>query len=140
MKLLKFLSICFVISLFSASVSASVTNPLQNIFSSDLPEKTIVIKHPAAFNVDDFFATNKFLMFEIYKVGSTENLNKVIASFKKNPNVEACEIGPLTGDYQAISISMKSTKDKQWFAELFKKAGLNSIKINNNPVVKVDKM
>lgn len=140
MKLVKFLSICFAFSLFSANASSSLNHPLQNILSSDLPEKTIVIKHPAAFNVDDFFATNKFLMFEIYKVGSTENLNKVIASFKKNPDVEACEIGPLTGDYQAVSISIKSTKNKQWFAELFKKAGLTTIKINNNPVVKVDKM
>ena len=140
MKLVKILSISllFGATLLNSSVQAK-TKPGISIFS-ETPAKTIIIKHPAAENIDGFFSTTTVLMFEIYKAGSKEDLAKIIAALKKNADVESCVEGPLTGDYQAMTLTIKSMKNKQWYADLFKKAGLKNIKINNNAIVEVGKM
>jgi hypothetical protein len=110
------------------------------VYFSETPARTIFIKHPAAQNVDGFFSTTTALMFEIYKPGSSEDMAKIISALKKDSNVEMCAEGAITGDYHMVNITLKSAKDKAWFAALFKKAGLNNIKINNNPIVEVGKM
>ncbi len=140
MKLVKILSISLFIG--AATMHSSLeakTNPVISVYS-EIPAKTIIIKHPAATNIDGFFSTTTVMMFEIYKAGSTEDLAKIVAAFKKNADVESCVEGTLTGDYQAMTLTIKSMKSKQWYAELFKKAGLKTIKINNNPIVEVGKM
>jgi hypothetical protein len=104
------------------------------------PDKTVFIKHPAAEDVATFFSTNKTFLFEIFKPGTKEDLAKIIAVFKKDSNVESCTEGTVTSDYYAVHVIVKTAKDKMWYASLFKKAGINTIKINNHPIVEVEKM
>jgi hypothetical protein len=80
------------------------------------------------------------LSFEIYKPGNTDFVKAVIASLKSDPNVQSVTEGAVTGDFYAVTISLKSAQSKQWFINSFKKAKLANIKINNNEVVSVDKM
>lgn len=121
--------------------SRAVANPiLKSTFYSEIPAKTICIKHPDASNPDKYFSTSTNVMFEVYKAGSKDEISKIIGILKSDSNVESATEGRLTGDYQAITISLKNTKDKAWFVALFKKAGLNTIRINNNPIVSVEKM
>jgi hypothetical protein len=35
---------------------------------------------------------------------------------------------------------LKLNKNKAWFIKSFKKAGLKTIKINNNPIIEIDKI
>ncbi|MCC6371163.1 MAG: hypothetical protein IT236_09175, partial [Bacteroidia bacterium] len=104
------------------------------------PAKTIVIKHPAANDTKTFFAGSQVYNFEIYKVGTAEDVNKIISSFLNNKDVATCTAGTVTGDFTAITLTLKSNKDKAWFAAQFKKAGLNTIKINQGEVTPVDKL
>ena len=140
MKLSKLLSIALLIGtpVLISNVQAK-NGPAVSIYS-ETPAKTVIIKHPAANNIEGFFSTTTNLMFEVYKAGTKEDLAKIIAAIKKNSNVQDCVEGPLNGDYQAITLTLKEMKNKQWYAELFLKAGLNTIKINNNPIVEVGKM
>lgn len=106
----------------------------------DTPAKTICIKNPAASNTTQFFSNSTSFSFEIYKAGSKDDVLKIIKFFKNDPAVENCIEGVLTGDYLAISLTLKSNKNKAWFIKSFKKAGLKTIKINNNPIVEIDKI
>ncbi|WP_317896743.1 hypothetical protein [Aurantibacillus circumpalustris] len=130
LSLTALLSIGIVNSELQAQANTAITTPLT-------PAKTIILKHPLATNADNFFSAGTAFMFEIYKVG---DISKVIELIKKNSNVSECTAGITTGDYQQINILLKVKKDKAWFADLFKKAGLKTIKINNNPIVEVEKM
>lgn len=136
MKIIKTLLIS---CLLTGSVAGAI--PILNtIFYSEIPAKTICIKHPDASNPDKYFSTSTNVMFEVYKAGSKDEISKIIGILKSDSNVDSATEGRLTGDYQAITISLKNTKDKAWFVALFKKAGLNTIRVNNNPIVSVDKM
>jgi hypothetical protein len=139
MKILKSLSVAILLTgtMVSSTVSAN-GNTVVNY--SDLPAKTIIIKHPAADNTTNYFSAATVIVFEVYKGGSPSDLDKITKAFKGESVVESFEAGPANGDYQAFSISLKTAKDKAWFAATFKKAGLNNIRINNNPVVAVDQM
>lgn len=140
MQILKTLSLSLLLStvFVSGSLKSHVTS-VAGIYS-ETPAKTICLKNPAAMNTTEFFSSTTTLMFEVYKAGSTEDMAKIIAAFKKDSNVQDCVEGTVTGDYAAITLVLKAKKDKTWFSGLFKKAGLNTIKINNGPVVAVDKM
>lgn len=138
MKILKTL-LASVILTVGAVNSVSASNTPTSVYS-ETPAKTICIKHPSAADANAFFAKTTVLMFEVYKAGSKDEVAKIIKTLKADANIESCNEGTLTGDYQAITINLKSAKDKAYFITLFKKAGLNHIKINNNPVVEVDKM
>ena len=107
---------------------------------STLQPGTICLKHPAAENAATFFAGSLVYQFEVYKVGSNDNLTKVIAAFQKENDVESITVGALTGDYQALQLTLKKQKNKDWFAATFRKAGLNTIRINRREIVPVDKM
>ena len=67
-----------------------------------------------------------------------EDVAALIAAFTKNADVESCNLGVTTGDFQAFTLVLKSAKDKQWFINAFKKAGLMTMKINNKPVVNTE--
>lgn len=103
----------------------------------DPPSNTIFIKNPAASQPATFFSTSIVLSFEIYK--PTE-ISKIVSTLAKDPNVASCLPGKITGDFQQVSLTVKASKDKMWYAALFKKAGLATIKINNDPIVDIDKM
>jgi hypothetical protein len=129
--LFPFLLICLLF--FSSGHLKAQTNS----GSAVTPNKTIVIKHPGANDVNAFFSSNTVLSFEVYKPGE---LTPLINALKKDGNVENCTAGTLTGDYQQFTVSLKSAKDKAWFVALFQKAGLGHIKINNKPVTEVGKI
>jgi len=107
------------------------------IKTATMPDKTIIIKHPMANDPATFFATNSLITFEIYKPG---DIAKIIAALAKDPDVVDCRMGTVTGDYYQVNLTVKVSKNKMWYGALFKKAGLNTIKINNNPIVDVEKM
>ncbi len=136
MKILKTLLISCMLT-GSALNASAVAVPVAFI---ETPVKTIVIKHPEAANADKYFAKSTIVMFEVYKAGSKDDVAKIIKSLQSDSNVESVTEGNLTGDYQAITITLKNNKDKAWFVSQFKKAGLNHIKLNNNPVVEITKL
>ena len=140
MKILKMISISLLIASCSSSAFA-VTN--KNNFVSmyvETPAKMICLKNSAASNVDEFFKSTTIFNFEIYKPGTKEELAKIISFLKKESGVETCITSSVAGDYQGVTLVLKNVKNKAWFISAFKKAGLNTIKINNNPIVEIEKM
>ncbi len=140
MKILKTVSISFLLGVAVLNSTAFGKNNNVSINFSDIPVKTVCIKNAAAADANKFFSEATVLFFEVYKAGSKDEVAKIIASLKKDAAVESVTEGKLTGDYQSITITLKSAKNKAWFASEFKKAGLNTVRINNNPIVEVDKM
>jgi hypothetical protein len=110
------------------------------VAQSSIQPHTICIKHPAADNANAFFSGSTMYQFEVYKVGSSADIAKVIAAFQKDAAVESITVGALTGDYQAFTLTLKSKKTKSWFVGTFKQAGLPAIRLNRLEIVAVDKM
>lgn len=110
---------------------------LTGVHYAEIPAKTLFIKHPAANDPATFFSTNTNFSLDIYKPG---DMDKIIAALKKDPQVQSCSKGTLTGDYQQFNLTVKSTKNKMWFISLFKKAGISTVKINNNNIVEIERM
>lgn len=140
MKILKTLSVSFLLGVAVLNSTVNAKNTTISVNFSDIPVKTVCIKHAAAANADNFFSQATVLSFEVYKAGSKEDVANIINSLKKANGIESVSEGKLNGDYQGITITLKSAKNKAWFASEFKKAGLNNVRINNNPIVEVDKM
>ena len=140
MKILKTLSISFLLGAAMVNSTVSANNNNVTINFSEIPAKTVCIKNAAAADVNKFFSEVTVLTFEVYKAGSAADVAKIVASLKKSNAVESVTEGNVTGDYHAITLTLKSAKNKAWFATEFKKAGLNTIRINNNPIVEVEKM
>jgi len=139
MKIFKILSLSLALTAFMLH-SASLQAGTGKAIYSETPAKTIVFKHPLANDANTFFASGTVFNFEVYKAGSKEEVAKIVAALKSDAAVELVNEGTITGDYQAFTLVLKSAKTKAWFAAEFKKAGLNTIKLNNNPVVEVEKM
>ncbi|MBA3682153.1 MAG: hypothetical protein H0W73_13495 [Bacteroidetes bacterium] len=140
MKILKTLSVSFLLGVAVLNSTAFGKNTGVSVNFSEIPVKTVCIKHAAAVDANAFFSQVTMLSFEVYKAGSADEVAKIVSSLKKNAAVESVTEGKLNGDYQQITITLKSAKNKAWFASEFKKAGLNTVRINNNPIVEVDKM
>jgi len=140
MKILKALSVSFLLGATMLNSKAFAKNTPVSVNFSEIPAKTVCIKHPAAADANSFFSQATVVSFEVYKVGSKDELATIVSSLKKANGIESVSEGKLNGDYQAITITLKSAKNKAWFASEFKKAGLNTVRINNNPIVEVDKM
>lgn len=140
MKIIKLLSASLLLSVCTLQATAAKSLNKANYIFAETPAKTIVIKNPSAGDVNKFFASTTVLMFEVYKAGTAEDLAKIIKSLSSDTNVDRCDQGVLSGDYQAITLTLKSNKDKAYFIKLFKKAGLGTIKINNNAIVAVDQL
>lgn len=125
--------------LSTANGNASITTGIEKAFS-ETPERTVIIKHPSATNLNTFFSTTTTLFFEVYKPGTKEDIATIIKTLTKNANVKSCTEGLLTGDYQGFTMELKSPMDKVAFGKLLKSAGLNTIKINANPIIESDKL
>lgn len=110
------------------------------VAQSDLKAHTICLKDPAAENVTGFFAATTLVNFEVFKVGSQEDITRIVNSFKKDKAVQDVIVGALTGEFQAFTLILKEAKNKVWFGNLFKQAGLDNIRINRHEIVPVDKM
>jgi len=103
----------------------------------ETPAKTIVIKNLGADDTNTFFSNSKIYSFEVYKIG---DVKAVLELLKKDKNIETCSASNPIGDFTPIQLSLKNTKNKAWFINLFKAAGLNNIRINQKDVMPVDKM
>jgi hypothetical protein len=106
----------------------------------ELPAKTICIKHPMANDANAFFSTTTNLFFEVYQPGSKADFTIIVDKLKQIEGVQNATPGNIAGDYYGINLSLKGVKDKAWFIQVFKKAGLEYIKLNNNEAVAIDKL
>ena len=140
MKLIKILTLSLLLTSATALIG-SINNFAAKVFFVETPPKTIVVKHPLADDANKFFSSSVVINFEIYKPGTKEDLARIIAALKNDPAVESVNEGAITGvDYYAMSIVLRTEKNKSWFIAAFKKAGLNTIKMNNKPVIEVEKL
>ena len=135
MKTIKF--IFTAIAIIFSYLFISANNQAESHMFGETPAKTIVIKNPAADDVNTFFSGSQTYFFEVYKIGEAK---VVIDLIKKNKDVETCVANNVIGDYTPITVSLKSTKNKAFFITLFKSAGLNTIRINHKEICIVEKM
>ena len=131
-----------VLALFLSSLTvnqtvASEAMVIEHIFLN-YPAKTIVIKNMAADDTKTFFSTSQVYNFEVYQAG--KDMPAIIASLLSDKSVANCIAGTVVGDFTSVTLVLKTNKDKAWFISQFKKAGLNTIKINQKEVQNVDKM
>lgn len=141
MTILKTLSLSLLLAGSLVSKATLSVGPISELgVNIDYPAKTIVIKNMAAEDINKYFSTGTIFNFEVYKVGTKADIDALIALFQKDAAVESLNMGTTTADFQAFTLVLKTAKDKQWFINAFKKAGLNSIKVNRNPVVEVEKL
>lgn len=124
----------------STAFKASNHSTIEKVIVKETPAKTICIKNAMAADANKYFSTTTSFYFEVYKPGSKADLVAIIDKLKATEGVENCTPGNVTGDYYAITLTLKSAKDKAWFAKTVKEAGLGHIKINTNEVVEVEKM
>jgi hypothetical protein len=140
MKLLKIFSLSLLLMSATAVIGLN-DNSKNNTFYVETPAKTVIVKHPLADDANKFFSSSTIINFEIYKPGTKEDLARIVAALKNDPAVESVNEGTITGgDYYAMTIVLKTEKNKSWFVAAFKKAGLNTIKMNNKPVIEVEKL
>lgn len=141
MQLLKTISLSLILAATAlcSDTYAQVNGQVNATAASfqETPANTIIIKSPAANDPATFFSTSTIYTIYIYKPG---DLSKIVSSFSKNAAVESCTKVTANSDYHELSLTLKATKDKMWFISLFKAAGLNKIKINNNPITELEKM
>ncbi len=130
-----------VVYTFAALISlSSISKAEVTLIPTENPAKTICIKNGKAADANTFFSSTTNLSFEIFKPGTKAEFDAIVNKLKATDGVENCIAGKVTGDFYAITLTLKSEKDKAWFAKTFKDAGLNHIKINNKEVVEVDKL
>jgi len=139
MKIFKTLSLSILLVATTVSSVASTTNS-HKITLADIPAKTVCIKHPEATDATKYFANATVITFEIYKAGTFTEMEAIMKALKNDANVDNAVAGKVTGDFSAVTLSLKSAKGKAWFAAYVKKAGLTHIKINNNAPVEADKL
>ena len=116
---------------------ASAQNAPSQAPTNQMPANTICIKDMGADDANTYFSNSQVYNFEIYKV---TDINKVLESIRKDKNIEGCLGGKVIGDYTQVMISLSSKQNKAWFIAQFKKAGLNTIRINHQEVKTVEKM
>lgn len=113
---------------------------VNELFVKEVPAKTVCIKHPMADDASAFFSTTLNLFFEVYQPGTKADFTAIIDKLKGIEGVQNVTPGVINGDYYGINLTLKDVKDKAWFLEAFKKAGLSHIKINNKEAVPVEKL
>lgn len=99
-----------------------------------------MIKAAGAENADLFFLMTKVVAIHVLKAGTTEDLNTLVMKLKENSSVEQVILGKTTGDYTNINITLKEIKNKSFWMELFKSAGVDHVKINNKEAVETGKL
>lgn len=140
MRILRNLMLAALTVVSAPQLSATTGSYPNNKTFSETPERTVIIKHPAANNLSTFFSSTTTLFFEVYKPGTKEDIATIIKTLSKNTYVKSCTEALLTGDYQGFTLELKSPMDKVAFGKLLKSAGLNTVKINANPIVASDKL
>ncbi len=133
-----FLFAFFLLALSADALYSSTFGSTPAAQTQVYPNKTVVIKHPAAADANRFFAEVTVFRIDIYKAGSKEDLEKILVALRKDKAVESCTLDQLNGDFQAINISLKQGQGKAWFTAWLNSAGLTHIKINNDPVKALD--
>lgn len=126
--------------LLSSSVTVNATSNTAYAVFKELPAKTVCVKNAQANDADTFFSSSNSYFFEVYKPGTKADLIDIVNKLKAQEGVESCSPGTITGDYCAITLTLKTKKDKAWFVNAFTKAGLGHIKLNNAEVVEVGKL
>lgn len=106
----------------------------------ETPAKTVCIKNKNANDANVFFSSSTSYFFEVFKPGSKAELLDIVNKLKAMDGVETCSPGTMTGDYCAITLTLKIKKDKAWFVDAFTKAGLGHVKMNNKDAVEVSKL
>jgi hypothetical protein len=135
---MKKLALCAML-LIVGSNAANAT-PKAAYVLTQTPAKTVCIKNKNANDANAFFSSSTSYNFEVFKPGSKAELLDIVNKLKEMDGVEACSPGMMTGDYCAITLNLKSKKDKAWFVDAFTKAGLGHVKMNNKEVVEVSKL
>lgn len=128
------LFLLFTPSQISAQVSIDPMAARQQTYAPN----TAFIKHPAAHNLDAYFSEAGIIHFEIYKCGSKADLQSALTVLRAAKEVESCTEGVVTGDFQAVSVSLKTPQSKTWFIKWMLSAGFKTIKINNNAPVAIE--
>jgi hypothetical protein len=128
--------------LMSAAVASQAKVNANSSYSivKETPVKTACIKNPLAADANKFFSTTTNLQFEVFKPGTKADYIAMIDKLKAIDGVQNCIPGNITGDYYAIILTLKTTKDKAWFVSAFKEAGIEHVKINAAEAVSVDKL
>ena len=108
--------------------------------TTEIPVRTVFVKDPAATDTKVYFSSITSLSFYVYKVGTKEDLSKIMSTFRNDKVVQNITEGAITGDYQLFTLNLKAAQNKEWFSKIFRKAGLNSIRINNEAIVPVEKL
>lgn len=126
--------------LFSGSTSLTANSNSAYVILKETPAKTVCIKNAMANDANKFFSNTTSLFFEVYKPGTKADLVAILDKLKAVEGVENATAGTITGDYYAITLTLKSKKDKAWFSKAFSAAGLGHIKINNNEPIEVSKL
>lgn len=121
----------------SVTVNAKAGTPY--VVLKETPAKTVCIKS-AMSDANTFFNSSTSYFFEVYKPGTKTDLLDIVNKLKSQEGVETCSPGTITGDYCAITLTLKTKKDKTWFVNAFTKAGLGHVKINNAEAVEVAKL
>ncbi|MCU0360387.1 MAG: hypothetical protein MUF75_06650 [Bacteroidia bacterium] len=106
--------------------------------TSAIPPKTVYLKHPLAANLDVFFAQTTVFTLYIFQSGSTQDLKLLIKKLSQDKALNSCVTGSVNGDFQAVEVSLKQIQNKAWFVKWLKNAGLQTIKINSDPVKSID--
>lgn len=138
---MKKLVVCLSLASFSL-VSVNALNAARSNYSIvyQVPEKTICIKNAQAGDAAKFFSTTTTFYFEVYKPGTKAEFAAIIDALSATEGVKSCSPGTVTGDYYAINLTLKTAKDKAWFAKICKEAGLGHIKINNTEAIAIEKL
>ncbi len=132
--------ILFPILILFAGISLEFTIlPQAKLQNKVLPAKTVVLKHPDAADLNTFFTKNKNFTLYIFQCGSSEELLNLLLKLGKDKTA-SCMTGALSGEYQAIEVSLKSSQKKIWFVNWLKNAGLKTIKINNDQVKNIEQL
>ena len=140
MKIFKILSLSSLLALTVVSNTINAKVNTVKLAFIEIPVKTVCIKHPEAADATKYFANATIVSFEVYKAGGAAEIDKIIKLLSADTNVESCTAGKVTGDFSAITLTLKTAKNKAWFVSQFKKAGLTHIKLNNNAPVEADKL
>jgi hypothetical protein len=126
--------------LLSGSVAVNASAKSAYVMFKETPAKTVCIKAANATDANAFFSASTSYFFEVYKPGTKTDLLDIVNKLKSQEGVEACSPGTITGDYCAITLTLKTKKDKAWFVNAFSKAGLNHVKMNNGEAVEISKL
>jgi len=126
--------------LLSGSFAVNASSKSAYVLFTETPAKTVCIKANNASDANAFFSSNTSYFFEVYKPGTKADLLDIVNKLKAQEGVEACSPGTITGDYCAITLTLKTKKDKAWFVNAFSSAGLNHVKINKGEAVELSKL